>query len=239
MTVSEGQFCGEFGKQFQALTGRIDEVEEAIEAFISSGKPSDIEKARELFSSFKEEREEMMRQYREKAKSLLNEWFQKNTSRILKQQKKFDSQIRFDQDGRVVFDGDLAVNNLYSYFPSLIKKVKGSLWLSRIENIDYLEEIEGRLEIYALGSFLAKRLRRVKGSLYFDRAQEINLPSLESTGGTQAEQTTSFTAEKLRKVRGDLKLSLEPISKPNFVLLSSRPSVERVEGSFTLQAWIV
>jgi hypothetical protein len=227
----EGKLCSEFGKQFQALTGRIGEAEEAIERFISSGKPSDIEKARELFSSLEKAREKMMREYREKAIEILQEWHEDVVTSAIKEN--VEDKIEFDKDGRVVFVEDLSIPNLgYAYLPCLIKKVKGDFTTGRSPTkIDYLEEVEGNFTSCCWAdSFSAKRLKRVSGEFGSFASLDVNLPSLEWIGrGINIPGAPSVKAESLKKVEGDL--YLHQVTSAEFPQLEEVKKCIFIEGT--------
>jgi hypothetical protein len=95
-------------------------------------------------------------------------------------------QVKFEQNGRVVVEGDLSVVGPHiSYFPGLIRKVEGDLFISqtKIEHLDYLEEAENIYFRLSDGVISLKNLRLVKGDCEIKQTRIKTLPSLEKVAG--------------------------------------------------------
>jgi hypothetical protein len=185
------------------------------------------------------ERQAFYQEYKDQVKSLLFDWYGNQA---------FIKNIGFESNGRVVIEADLDLTGeKYSYFPSIIRRVKGSLSLSgnNIKQLDYIEDVTGDVDLHRSGVFSIKSLKKVGGD--FDARAALGLEdvsSLEGVGGrviidqTQIEQMEalsyvgkSFYAggflrklSNLRWVGGDLGIRKSQIE--------SLPKLEEVVGEF-------
>jgi hypothetical protein len=191
------------------------------------------------FQVFKR-RFDLFKQYQERVLHLLSEW-----SGLAD----FENQIEFEQNGRVVIQGDLSLTGRdVDYFPALIRKVEGKLTIDKtsIREVDYLEEVGALIisqtpEIKTMNNLVSvngslnladskievlPKLKWVRTDLYAQGLETLKaLPALKSVGSLNLKASGIESLPVLNFVkRGDLK-----ISKTS---LTAIPRLFFVEGDF-------
>jgi hypothetical protein len=119
--------------------------------------------------------------------------------------------IQFEDNGRVVVAGDLALTNI-EYFPSLIRRVGGKLSINsphqNLHQLDFLEEV-GSLELkqcQQIKSF--ESLKKVNGNLNIMESGIVSLPSLvEIDGALLAVSLKNFKSLPVLEKAGSINLT--------------------------------
>lgn len=135
--------------------------------------------------------------YKEKVVDLLRRWVDNDH---------FINRVEFERSGRVVIAGDLNLENLegLSYFPSLIRKIGGSLLINDpdFEHLDFLEEVEGSLILKNAEKIKTlDRLTRAGRGLSIGKSSIEILPELVEVGGVLIAEglTTLKSLPKLKR----------------------------------------
>jgi hypothetical protein len=215
-------FCHQFKADFEKLTQTLPALETLFQDFISTGTVENLQKLRESLSQATQAREQLVKEYQQKARELLREWYPKPDV------DDFMDKISFEDSGRVVIEGDLNLRyRSLDYFPSLIRIVTGALDLrsNNFTQIDYLEEVEGSLSVFkVLDLSSMKSLRKVGGYLDILGTSLTALDALEKVGRSlnAPNLKTLSSMRSLRKVGKWLAI--------NGTSISSLPSLEEVEG---------
>jgi hypothetical protein len=131
----------------------------------------------DLMEQLTKERVELWQSYQQKARQLLRQWFDSD---------EFTDSIYFEDDGRVVVDTDLNLQqvNRLSYFPSLIRKVEGSLLISDpdFEHLDFIEEVGSLYLKNAKKIKSLNRLRKATNTIDIAQTSIESLPDLVEVG---------------------------------------------------------
>jgi hypothetical protein len=229
--------CNYLKKRFEKLDV-YSEVDEIFHGLMTDGSLNNLQRLKQLLHA----RRDVFREYKHIVKKLLVDQYFEDPS--------LNESIQFEKSGRVVFQGNIDLSILQkTYFPSLIRKVTGTLDLtgSQISHLDFIE-VAGSL--WATGSSLKslQRLQHVNGYMHLDLTDIESLPLLKYIGGDlQAQKSELSSAPQLERVMGNVYLRKSKIhSLPrlryvggsfhgqNSWKLEKIPALERVMGSFSV-----
>jgi hypothetical protein len=191
------------------------------------------------------ERQSFYRQYKNEVRHLFAKWYD---------DQEFTDSIEFESDGRVVVTDDFELLDekiSKEYFPSLIKKVRGSFTYhgEKLDRLDSLEEVGGNLSIGESSISSLKGLVEVGHSINAEKAKKLcDLSSLERVGkGLFIAETSLESLPALVHV-GDVihAFNLAGLKHlPNLVFagslflagtsIASLPKLEKVESSCFLE----
>lgn len=156
--------------QLREKLAELSSYQEIKNKFLSTGKL-------EFLRGFLQERKAFEQFYQAEVMNLLGRWLYNG---------QFLENIQFGSDGCVNVDGSLIISGI-DYFPSLIKRVNGSLNLSggRLASIDNLEYIGGSCKLRKLKRLRSlKSLKHVEGGLYCLGSKIKDLSSLQTVGAS-------------------------------------------------------
>jgi hypothetical protein len=219
--------CHKLRAGFEKLSQKLPvlpALETLLQDFISTGTIENFQKLREPLSQLTQAREQIMKDYQEKARQILREWHPGSEE----EKDDFIGKISFEDSGRVVIEGDLDLRDQsLDYFSSLVKTVEGDLDLTgnKFVQIDYLEEVGRWLSAENLNDLSSMRsLRKVGGALIIQGTRLTSLDSLEYVQDSiHASNVQSLASMKnLRLVGGSLYI--------NNTSLSSLDNLEEVGG---------
>lgn len=183
--------CQYFQNQFAQLLAQVPALDDNFIKFVSVTNKTNLEDLQKGVDNYRKAQGEFATQFQERVKEMLSNWFW-DVGLKSDHYLKF---VEFENSQRVAIQEDLQINTLWSvdteegvkYFPSIIRKITGSLEIegaNNINTIDFLEEVGFSLKIarqQTLGSF--RRLKKIGGSLGIAGSKHIDLPSLEQVGG--------------------------------------------------------
>lgn len=178
------KLCGYFQHEFKKISEEKDDLRSALFAYKEKGNESGfyhIDNAYQAVQTFKEE-------YYQHAVRMLIDWYPNQDIKI-----QFGAYLKTDNAGRVIVDTSVDIFSIRTnHFPSLIKRVKGSVdvYTTSIFQMDYLEEIDE--EFAAQSNFMsAEHLTRIGKSLawyssnFYHSFREV-FPRLEKVGRNKA-----------------------------------------------------
>lgn len=180
----------------EELSGPFSKLQVDLDDTDFNTKADALDKKRVAFFEF----------YKTQARKLLTQWYKK-ISFDEPQEDEFMAGIDFDPTGRaILLYGIATTKERVEYFPSIIKRIEffnASIDSTAITSIDYLEEVEGNMELRSCRNLASlKRLRRVGGITTLPYSL-LYAPELTETGFLICSQTAF---PKLKTVHGGVQI---------------------------------
>lgn len=222
--------CQTFQNQFAEILKQVQGLDDGFTEFMGTASRLDLESLQNGIDGHYKIKSEFMTQFQDQARELVETWLKQHYVPYILDS--YLGKVKFEDSGRVVFgDHILATHSgkKFSYFPSIIRKLEGTLVLedTNITMIDELEEVGGTISADGAPIRSMKRLKRIGGGASFEHSKIANLEALEEAGNLTLEECQNITSlPNLKSVEESLNIKYSPIK--------SLDALQKVGGALRL-----